>query len=296
MKKYQPYTYLIKFKPTEQLYYGVRTAKDCYPEDLWVKYFTSSKVVKGLIKEYGSESFEIVSIKLHETKEDARNWEEIYLISVNAGYNEEYLNKHNGGGKNWTTAGCSPHNLGIPMTDQAKNNLRIKKTGIEFSESHRKHISEGNIGKKDSEETRKKKSEASLGVPKSEEHKKHMSESQIGKHHSEEAKKHMSENSWMLGKTGELSPTFGTHWTEEHKQNHSKIMSGEGNPWFGLFGEVNPLSKKYIITFPDNHEEVIIGIREFSKNNNLDSSAMIKVAKGKNKQHKDFKCRYFIED
>ena len=94
--QYQPYTYLIKFKTTGQLYYGAKTAKGCHPCQLWVRYFTSSKIVKKLIKEYGKESFEIISIKLHETKEDCLKWEELYLISVNGGYNPQYLNRHNG--------------------------------------------------------------------------------------------------------------------------------------------------------------------------------------------------------
>ncbi len=48
-----PYTYLIKFKPTGQVYYGVKYASRCNPDDLWIIYFTSSKYIKQLIKTYG---------------------------------------------------------------------------------------------------------------------------------------------------------------------------------------------------------------------------------------------------
>jgi hypothetical protein len=54
---YQPYTYLLRHLPTGRAYYGVRYAKGCSPADLWVKYFTSSKDIHNMIKEYGKDSF-----------------------------------------------------------------------------------------------------------------------------------------------------------------------------------------------------------------------------------------------
>ena len=41
-----PYTYLIGWSHLNMWYYGRRTAKNCHPNDLWVKYFTSSDYVK----------------------------------------------------------------------------------------------------------------------------------------------------------------------------------------------------------------------------------------------------------
>jgi hypothetical protein len=52
-----PFTYLVKHVPTNRYYYGVKIKKGCHPYDLWTKYFTSSKKVKGLIKRYGKKSF-----------------------------------------------------------------------------------------------------------------------------------------------------------------------------------------------------------------------------------------------
>jgi UDP-3-O-[3-hydroxymyristoyl] glucosamine N-acyltransferase len=96
-REYQPYTYLIKFILTGQQYYGVQHAKGAHPENLWVTYFTSSKIVKKLISEYGKDSFEIVNTIVHATKEVALAYEESFLISVNAGRSDDWLNKHNGG-------------------------------------------------------------------------------------------------------------------------------------------------------------------------------------------------------
>ena len=52
---YTPYTYLLKFKPTGQVYYGVRFASNCHPNDFFIDYFTSSKIIKFLIENFGKE-------------------------------------------------------------------------------------------------------------------------------------------------------------------------------------------------------------------------------------------------
>lgn len=56
---YIPYVYIIKNKTTQLKYLGVRYAKNCHPNDFWVTYFTSSKLVKKLIDLYGKEDFYI---------------------------------------------------------------------------------------------------------------------------------------------------------------------------------------------------------------------------------------------
>lgn len=51
---YPPYTYLIGWSEHNLWYYGVRYANSTIPEnDLWVKYFSSSKYVKDIRKEFG---------------------------------------------------------------------------------------------------------------------------------------------------------------------------------------------------------------------------------------------------
>jgi hypothetical protein len=251
-KLYQPYTYLIRFKPTLQLYYGAKTAKGCHPDQLWIKYFTSSKVVKRLIKEYGKDAFEIVHIKLHETKEDALKWEELYLTSVDAGYNREYLNRHNGS-KNFTQSGKHP-------SRETLNKLSKSTSGE----------NNGFFGKNHSEET--------LKIMK------------------ENHRDYSGENHPQFGKTGELSHNYGKKHTEEALKLMSIAQSGENHPAFGKFGKDNPKSKKYIITSPDGHEEIIIGLVQFCKEHKLLHSMMYLVVKNKRKHHHNFKCRYFIED
>lgn len=78
------YTYLIKCTVNNKFYYGVRWANKFPPsEDLWVKYFTSSKIVKSLIKEYGKEAFIFEIRKVFAKKNEAIAWEEKVLRRLN---------------------------------------------------------------------------------------------------------------------------------------------------------------------------------------------------------------------
>jgi hypothetical protein len=90
-----PYTYKLIFKPTNQYYYGVRWAKGCHPSDLFVSYFTSSKHIHKLIKEYGVDSFIIKVTKTFDNKTDAVNHEKAVLTRVNAAVNGKFINKAN---------------------------------------------------------------------------------------------------------------------------------------------------------------------------------------------------------
>lgn len=58
---FEAYVYKVTNKITGQFYHGSRAnniAKERTPEeDLWKFYFTSSKVVKRLLEEYGIDSF-----------------------------------------------------------------------------------------------------------------------------------------------------------------------------------------------------------------------------------------------
>ena len=63
-----------------KFYYGVRWGNKVPPsEDLWVKYFTSSKVIKNLINQYGKDAFLFEVRKVFTTKQEAIAWEETVL-------------------------------------------------------------------------------------------------------------------------------------------------------------------------------------------------------------------------
>lgn len=88
------YTYTIKFLPTGQMYHGSRTAEGCHPSELWVTYFTSSNIVKDLIKKYGEDSFTIIDIEEHPNN-DAYDKETKFLVENNCSESDEWLNMSN---------------------------------------------------------------------------------------------------------------------------------------------------------------------------------------------------------
>lgn len=94
---FKPYCYLIKFKPTGQVYYGSRSASSCDPEELFnpnhrTGYFTSSKLVKSLIEDFGLDSFECQVRKTFKNKQDCIRWESRVLTYFNVESNPKFLN------------------------------------------------------------------------------------------------------------------------------------------------------------------------------------------------------------
>lgn len=95
------YTYHLYHVPTQSHYYGVRFIKGCSPDELWVKYFSSSKRVKTLIKEYGPCSFRVEVRRTFATGEEALLWENRVLTRLDAAHRPDWLNEHNGGNGRW---------------------------------------------------------------------------------------------------------------------------------------------------------------------------------------------------
>ncbi|ANN86030.1 hypothetical protein [Salmonella phage S115] len=77
----QPYVYKIESKDGH-IYYGCRHAKNCHPKELWVKYFTSSKVVQSLISQHGPDYFTHEVIMLCQDGEEALQVEAQLIESV----------------------------------------------------------------------------------------------------------------------------------------------------------------------------------------------------------------------
>lgn len=90
-----PFTYILKFKLTNQYYYGVRWARGCSPTDLWNTYFSSSVHIKNLIKKYGRDSFEVRVSKTFLSKDEAIQHERRFLEKVKASTNGAFINKRN---------------------------------------------------------------------------------------------------------------------------------------------------------------------------------------------------------
>jgi hypothetical protein len=129
------YTYLIKHRPTGQVYYGVRSANKVDPhEDLWNKYYTSSPKVQKLIEETGKESFDVEVRKVFETKEQAVAWETKVLRRCKVLHDNRWINQN--------VAGY------IIPTQESNKKISDYHKGKPKSEEHKKKIRNGNIGKK----------------------------------------------------------------------------------------------------------------------------------------------------
>jgi hypothetical protein len=248
---YIPYTYLIKFKHTGQVYYGTSYAnknKIAHPEQLWVSYFTSSEDIHNLIKQHGKEAFEFEVRKTFSSADQAVLWEHKVLSKFDAKNNDNWLNKQNGNkdfknlkhsaetklkiskknkGQISNRKGkplsddhkrkISKSNKGKLLSDTHKLNLSKAKTGKTLSDDHKRKISERHIGRVLTEETKRKISNAHKGKsrPKlTEEHKKKIAESSIGRIQSTETKEKISKS-----KEGKYK---GIPWSAARREAYNK--------------------------------------------------------------------------
>lgn len=164
-----PYTYYVEWTAHGVKYYGVRYAKNCDPSDLWVKYFTSSALVKQM-RETRGEPDRIEVRKTFDTPEAARKWEAAFLKKVRAPSSKLWLN----------------------MTDHNDRFYREGPRG-EFSSDHRKKLSEAAKRRKLTPEHKEKLNASRRGKVNSAEHKAALRKARIGTKHTPEARAKMSE-------------------------------------------------------------------------------------------------------
>lgn len=208
MSIYTPFTYLVKFKPTGQVYYGSRTKKGCQPSDLWTSYFTSSKTVRQLIEQHGKDAFEVEIRRTFATKEQAILWEHRVLRKVDAARNPKYLNKNNGDRKFYGSTTM----LGKKHSEDARRRMSVNSSGPKNP----------NWGKTFSEETRRKLSESHKGLRHTEESRKRMSAAQSGKNNANYGKKLAWWNDGTRNKLVEHNPgegwVRGRLWASGHRE------------------------------------------------------------------------------
>lgn len=145
-----PYTYYIKHLPTGLKYYGSKYGKDADPTKFWIDggYFTSSRLVKELITEYGKDTFKVKVTKIFNTPQEALLHEYKFLDKVKAIGKSDWLNKNNGGRKFF--------NVGPDSEITRKKKSAVVRTA----------------------ESNKKRSEALKGIPKHSEFSKLLSQAQ----------------------------------------------------------------------------------------------------------------------
>ena len=169
-----PYTYLIGWTNHNKWYYGVRFAKGCAPNDLWIKYFTSSKVVKEFYSNYGNP--DIIQIrKTFNTVDSARQWESNVLKKMNVINEDKWFNQTN----NKATSLEASRKKRKPLSKEHKKLLLNSRRGKKNSEEHKLALLQSRLGTKHSEEAKKKMSLAKSGKKHSLEYKRMCSERNI---------------------------------------------------------------------------------------------------------------------
>lgn len=185
-----PFFYIIRNVETNIRYAGVKFSKGCKPSDLLKSYFTSSKTVKNLIE--NGAKFIIDKIIEFENKENAIEFEELFLLDINAHISPAWYNLSAGkainpdhakstmlkkygadnymktdaarglGFKKGNTFGC------YKRSDETKQRMSIAFSGRIFSESHREKLRQSKIGLKVSQEVKDKMSMVRTGIPRPE--------------------------------------------------------------------------------------------------------------------------------
>jgi len=211
----KPYTYLIKFKPTGQYYYGSRYKNvrlGINPEDdLMITYTTSSKDINSMIAEHGIEAFEWEVRRTFDTPEQATAWETRVLRRCRVLEDKKWLNGNIAG-----------H---ILPTEQSRKKISEAHSGKPKTEEHKKNLSKSQKGKPkkstayQSEEYRQKMSMLKTGA----------NNGMYGRQQTEDAKKKIGEKN-RIHMQGENNPMKKVEWTAERRE-HMRQIRAKRQPW-----------------------------------------------------------------
>jgi hypothetical protein len=184
------YFYLIQHKNSGKKYAGVRYAKNCHRDELLVTYFTSSRIVKRLLKDDPA-CFDIIEVKNFDINEEAIAYELNFIKENNAHLSEDWFNQaaakainpkavkqaclERYGVENWTQTkeyknsdlGFKPGNKHgcFPRSEETKQKMSEAFKGRVFSDEHKQKIRESHIGSTASAETKEKMAAARRGKP-----------------------------------------------------------------------------------------------------------------------------------
>jgi len=195
-----PYTYLIGWSHIDKWYYGVRFAKNCKPDDLWVKYFTSSKQVKMYREKYGEP--DVIQVRKTFTSTNlARNWETRVIKKINAVLNESWLNKTDNTNKFYHEGlrgkQSKEHLEKLSKSRIGNSNRKGKKFSPESIEklkiARNKRVVEPMLGKTHKESSKEKMSLAKLGKKKDASYKEMCSNRNLKRYSDPEKRKILSE-------------------------------------------------------------------------------------------------------
>lgn len=170
----QPYLYAVGWTSLNKFYVGVRYAKACHPSELWNGYYTSSRYVKDLAREYGDPDY-LDILGTYSTPQEAVDAEVEALEKFGLHLHPDFLNK---------SAGRA---ISFDAEVRARMSSIARARGP-WSDERKAAHSVALKGRTQSAVTRAKMSETSKGRSKSPEHLAALSKSRKGKPWSESAR------------------------------------------------------------------------------------------------------------
>jgi hypothetical protein len=93
-----------------------------------------------------------------------------------------------------------------------------------------------------------------------------------------------------------LGKKYGPH-SKEHKEKISKGLKGKRKPPRTEEHNINhaiATSKQFRIIFPTGNSSIITNMSQFCREYSLNQGRMIQVARGKEYQHKGYRCSYVV--
>lgn len=222
--------------------------------------------LQSACNEYGEDNFEFTIIC--ECDESQLNTMEEYYIFELMSYDRRIgYNKNYGGGS------------GLP-TEETRQKIGKLHKGKIVSEETRKKLSKINKGKTLSEEHRKKISKSTKIALSSPEVRKKISEASKGK------------NNPMYGRTGENSPWYGKHHSEESKK---KMRENNAKTMLGKFGIKHHNSIPVVQLTLEGKLINVYGSAGEAERDGFNQCGITKCIKGKYKTHKGYKWMYLHE-
>ncbi len=213
MKKIH-YTYIITNLINNKKYIGDRSCECSSEED---SYLGSGIYLNNAKKKYGRENFNKEILEFFESKKEAYNAQEKYIIKFNTLKPNGYNISPKGG-------------LGIPGSyhnEETKEKIRISHIGKKIPDDVKEKISVSRLGTKLSMETKRKISKSRIGSKLSKETKRKIGDSKLGKSSKLKGVLRSEETKLKISKTKRKNPFI---YTDEIRKKISDAKKGK-TPW-----------------------------------------------------------------
>jgi len=309
--------YIIKCTTNDRYYVGssvnIKSRWYVHLNELKKNIHHSSKLQRAFNK-YGKESFVFEILEECEPiKEIILKREQFYIDSMSPFFNicktaGSFLGKKC---KESTKLKLSISNTGKKRSKETCENIGKAKKGIPLTNEHKEKLRKANLGKVQSKEAINKQKET-VRIKKENEIKL-LSDDEIIKIEEEKKEKIRLQNKIRreinIDRYNEISRKTRLKNKEKikiaNKKYREKVKEDKNNgieriinvnhAMYDKCGELCHNSKKYIIITPLNDIEVIMGMTEYCRINNLTRECMKRVLNGTYKKHKGYRCYHFSD-